>query len=287
MERKMSNQRVIDVIRAVGRETNAPQEIVEAVVRRVLPSIRLVPQFPGEGEAPQVGGCRIGGLPDLPQGFKWPRLAAALRSDAPGAQSMDQPLWFLMQINLTEVVIADVGNILPRSGMLYFFFHWHSVDEPDAPDAGLVLFHPGDEESLRRTEPPVDLHPAGRFRGFGLSPCLEWTVPPCDGTNYQLGFWDSLNFRVAEVQGLQDGWGPAPAHRMLGYPEALQSWELGEGELLLLQVCSDGPALNSGEGPYQDTGMMWGDAGRIYFIILEKDVKSRDFGSVWAHLEDQ
>lgn len=45
----MIDKRVVDVIRAVGSETNAPQEIVEAVVRDALPSIRLVAQFPRKG----------------------------------------------------------------------------------------------------------------------------------------------------------------------------------------------------------------------------------------------
>ncbi len=71
----MTDKRVIEVIRAVGREIDAPEEIVEAVVWRVLPSIRLVPQFPREAQSPQVGGCRIGGVPDLPQGIEWPRLS--------------------------------------------------------------------------------------------------------------------------------------------------------------------------------------------------------------------
>jgi len=57
----MIDRRVEHVIRALGRETQVPMDIVETVVRRALPSIRLVPQFPSEMEAPAVGGCRIGG----------------------------------------------------------------------------------------------------------------------------------------------------------------------------------------------------------------------------------
>jgi hypothetical protein len=56
----MIDKRIVDVIGAVGSETDAPPEIVEAVVRHVLPSIRLVAQFPTDDEAPRLGGCRIG-----------------------------------------------------------------------------------------------------------------------------------------------------------------------------------------------------------------------------------
>jgi hypothetical protein len=278
---------VIEVIRAVGRETDAPQELVEAVVRGARPSIRLVPQLPREGEVLRLGGCRLGGLPDLPEGVEWPRLSAALKFDPAKRAQEDEPLWFLAQIDLAEVAFADLAKLLPSAGMLYFFFHWHPADEPDAPDAGFVLFHKGGERPLRRTEAPADMHSGGHFRGVDLLPRLEWTVPSCDDTNYNLPFWDNLDYRVAQVQGLEDGWGPAPAHRMLGYPEVLQFWELAEGEQLLLQLCSDGPSGIPEMGPYPETGMMWGDGGRIYYLMPESDLKSQHFGKVWAHLEDQ
>src|SRR5262245_40738955 len=162
----MIDERIAAVIREVGRETDGPQEVVEAVIQGMLPSIRLVPRFPREGEAPRLGGCRIGGLPDLPVGVTWPRLFAALTSEDLATEPKDEPLWFLMQINLAEVAFADVANDLPKAGMLYFFFHWHPADRPSAPDAGFVLFHEDCEQGLRRTEAPADMHSGGRFRGF-------------------------------------------------------------------------------------------------------------------------
>jgi hypothetical protein len=75
-------------------------------------------------------------------------------------------LWFLMQVNLGEVASADVATLLPKAGMLYFFFHWHAADEPDAPDAGVVLFHSSAEQGIRRVEAPADMHPAGRCSGI-------------------------------------------------------------------------------------------------------------------------
>ncbi|HEY7153494.1 MAG TPA: YwqG family protein [Gemmataceae bacterium] len=284
----MIDKRVADVIRAVGRETDAPQEVVEAVVRGALPSIRLITQFSKEGEAPRLGGCRIGGLPDLPAGVNWPRLSAALKCAPSAPQREDEPLWFLMQVNLAEVAATDVATLLPKAGMLYFFFHWHAADEPEAPDTGLVLFHKGGELPLRRVEAPTDMHSAAHFRGVNLMPHLEWTVPPlCDYTNCHLGFWDNLDYRVTEIQGFDDGWGPAPVHRMLGHPEFLQSNRLAEREVLLLQVSSDCPSGISGVGPYPETGMMWGDVGRIYYIISEADLKTQHFGNVLAVLENQ
>src|SRR5205085_10316026 len=147
----MTDKRVIKVIRAVGRETDAPEEIVEAVVRRALPSIRLVPKVSREAKAPQVGGCRIGGVPDLPQGAEWPRLSSGARSDTDPVLSPGAPLSFLLQVNLAAVAFADLEQLLPKSGMLYFFFHLGVGDD----DVAVVLFAQGTE--LRRTKAPVDI----------------------------------------------------------------------------------------------------------------------------------
>ena len=38
----------------------------------------------------------------------------------------------------------------------------------------------------------------------------------------------------AAVKGLEDGWGPAPVHRMLGYPELLQEVGLSKHSLGML-----------------------------------------------------
>jgi uncharacterized protein YwqG len=85
--------------------------------------------------------------------------------------------------------------------------------------------------------------------------------------------------------------GDAPRHRLLGHPDQLQGDMQRECELvskgltwddvnyremteatnwwLLLQVDSD-----------ENTGMMWGDVGRIYYWIKEEDLRSCNFDDV-------
>jgi uncharacterized protein YwqG len=43
---------------------------------------------------------------------------------------------------------------------------------------------------------------------------------------------------------------------------------------LLLQIDSD-----------EDTGMMWGDSGRIYYWIRDEDLRSKRFDKVWMVLQ--
>jgi uncharacterized protein YwqG len=280
----MTDKRVIEEIRAVGRETNAPEEIVEAVVRRALPSIRLVPQFSREAEAPQVGGCRIGGVPDLPQGVEWPRLSTDAKrrrsGPLPGA-----PLSFLLQVNLAEVAFADLEQLLPKSGMLYYFFHGGVGDD----DVATVLFAQGTE--LRRTTAPLDLPPDQLYRGFNLVPQLEWTVPSPDDLGAlaaeHLELWDELEDRVAAAQGYESPttYGPGYAvHRLLGHAQFIQAFGTGEGERLLLQVSSDAGLFSEGY-PESGIGATWHDCGRIYYLISEEALKAHRFGEVYVTVE--
>ena len=62
-----------------------------------------------EGTIP-LGESKIGGRPDLPKSISW-----ATEEDG-------KPLSFIAQVNLAEVSSYDVDNLLPRKGILYFFY---------------------------------------------------------------------------------------------------------------------------------------------------------------------
>ena len=274
-----SKQHVAQVIREESSHYSVPDAIVEAVLDRLLPSIRMLPQHPEEADAARVGCSRIGGLPDLPSGVLWPCISAQPSSGR--THLAGQPLSFLMQLNLAEVSTLDKKQILPPRGMLYFFFR--PVDLEDESD---VIFATG-SLSLRPLAPPVDLPQPDMFQGFALAPRLEWTVPfpytlgLCEELVVEhLRLWDTLEGRVAEAQ----GFGPyyEPKHRLLGHPQLIQGPGLEEGTRLLLQVDSDCVFFDKG---YPHTGMMWGDAGRIYYVIVDQELQSHRFEAANAFLE--
>ena len=274
-----SKQHVAQVIREESSQYSVPDAIVEAVLDRLLPSIRMLPQHPEEADAARVGCSRIGGLPDLPSGVLWPCISAQPSSGR--THLAGQPLSFLMQLNLAEVSTLDKKQILPPRGMLYFFFR--PVDLEDESD---VIFATG-SLSLRPLAPPVDLPQPDMFQGFALAPRLEWTVPfpytlgLCEELVVEhLRLWDTLEGRVAEAQ----GFGPyyEPKHRLLGHPQLIQGPGLEEGTRLLLQVDSDCVFFDKG---YPHTGMMWGDAGRIYYVIVDQELQSHRFEAANAFLE--
>jgi uncharacterized protein YwqG len=278
------DKRLAEVIWTTAREQGTPDVVVESALGSLLPSIRLAPQHPKAGEDERLGGCRIGGVPDLPQGVEWPRLSTEARSNVVPASSVGAPLSFLLQVNLAEVAFVDLEQLLPKSGMLYFFFH---LDEIGVDDVATVLFAQSTE--LRRTMAPLDLPANQLYRGFNLAPSLEWTVPsPFDlGLTDHLELWDELEDRVAAVQGYESPstYGPGYAvHRLLGHAQFIQAQGMGEVERLLLQVSSDA-GLSSYGCPETGIGATWHDSGRIYYIISEESLKSHRIAEAFVNVE--
>ena len=62
---------------------------------------------------------KVGGKPYLPSDFEWPVFTDK-------EDNKTRSLSFLCQINLEEVVPYDKDNVLPKSGMLYFFYECES-----------------------------------------------------------------------------------------------------------------------------------------------------------------
>lgn len=93
-------------------------------------------------------------------------------------------------------------------------------------------------------------------------------------------------------------------HQMMGYPSPVQN----TGMELECQLASNGIYIGNPEGyrdprraelepsapawklllqldTDDDTGMMWGDVGTLYFWIREQDARCRDFSKVWMILQ--
>ena len=69
-------------------------------------------------EAPiPVGASKIGGCPDVPAGFVWPRHKDDAVMDA-GRKDMERPISFMAQFDLAEVAAFDTQGLLPKAGHL-------------------------------------------------------------------------------------------------------------------------------------------------------------------------
>jgi len=276
----MIDKRALDAVRFAAKMHGA-DAAVEAVVAKMLPSIRLVPQERTK-ELP-LGGCRIGGCPDLPAGMSWPRRADAAGEDPLHWDDLNFPLQFILQVNLAEVAPFDAEKVLPKKGLLSFFFFWDEYTDPGDEEAFILR---SDVTDLRRVEAPDDLPAEQRYQPLELKPVLEWTVPTLADAGvlspearFEYGAFNLLQFAdgavmlAAEAQGfIHPSHADAVVHRLLGHPQLIQSPGLADGTRLLLQVDSD--TSRSGRGKAPQTGMTWGDSGRLYYLISDDELRS-------------
>lgn len=195
---------------------------------------------------------------------------------------------FICQINCSDLRLAG----LPSKGILYFFYSSKSVfDEGgEALLAETYVFHSEGSGYLDRIPFPEALEAEWRYHSSSVKFIPELTLPPSEssiirsfGMTYEnnsedlIGYITGLNM-VRESLYIKDN----RLNRILGYPDQLQGdlqsaatqiWNANHADKtqpmdwrLLLQVDSD-----------RGNGMMWGDAGRLYFMITEKRLQTMDF----------
>jgi uncharacterized protein YwqG len=259
-----SRQAVVAVIQEWARETKTPDDTVARIVGGLLPSIRLVRK---KGSTKKVGGCRAGGLPDLPEGTAWPHS---------GPRGALIPMSLILQVDLAEVAAFDLNKELPADGLLSLFYYW---DDDGGEDQGRVLYFPAPVGTLHRTDAPEDLPEENEYKSYLLEPRGEWTLPHHgnlgldEDAEPELEAWFDLDHRVANAQGLGR---ERTAHRLLGNPDFIQSSCLKKGQVLLLQA---GPDYED------DSGMEWGDGGYLFCTLSAADLKAKKLARATVSLE--
>ncbi|AUZ04225.1 hypothetical protein ADP71_04280 [Vitreoscilla sp. C1] len=230
-----------------------------------------------------VGGSKIGGMPDLPDSIAWPH-------------AYEQPLAFVAQINLSEVTEWDLDEKLPTSGWLYFFYdalneHWGNVPEDYWHFA--VRYFDGDISQLKPAVPPEKLASENQFLSANTVFYPQTTFPDESSVAWpKVGLtrkqWMSLGDLEEHVYELNSG----RYNQLLGHSTNLQSgmeqlcvqmsqhfFETEHGSaddwVLLLQLDSND----------KECGMMWGDCGVLYFWIREQDLAQRRFEKCWCVMQ--
>src|SRR5262245_40019693 len=245
---------------------------LEAMAR---PALRLV-------SSDNAGArSKFGGVPNLPSELEWPSWRGV-------------PLAFLAQIDLSELPRSQTIESLPSDGSLYFFYH---------PEQETWGFDPNDRGSwsvLYSRERPTS---PGRIPPHGLSAeatyheqAMEFLpirslpdterLDPSPGALSEEAYEEVEDLRNAPFEG-------QPKHQMGGYPHPVQNdtMEL-ESQLASNGVYCGGPdwndprieSLEGGASEWklllqldtdEDAGMMWGDAGMLYFWIRAEDLRRR------------
>jgi hypothetical protein len=179
----------------------------DALCEAALPSIRLV--IDGQVDATVTGASRLGGHANLPPDVPWP------------ADGGGKPLSFIAQLDMRQMAAHDLEGILPRAGLLSFFYA--AASQPwgfDPADRGAwAVIHIADLATVTPREPPSAVPAEGRFAAVGLGPEAELTfVPPESFAADSLGLTCEEIYPYALVLPRDGG----TVHRLLGHPDPVQ-----------------------------------------------------------------
>ncbi len=205
----------------------------ETLIEMIRPTVGIKTK-PSEDYKLKVGKSKIGGKPDLPKDFEWPRVN-------------NIPMLFCAQYNLSELKKFDKENILPNKGFIYVFLsldeHWK---EFNGVNQGFKFIY-SKSENLIRTEFPKDLEVNQTFKTALIEYFEYYTIPHDE--NYKLfkfnKKYDDFSFYFLQPTQLfmieelyQD---TDNLHQILGHDRSIQSsvvYEFASKELGLYGVDS-------------------------------------------------
>jgi uncharacterized protein YwqG len=234
---------------------------------------------------------RLGGRPNLPKDFNWPTWR-------------EQSLAFVAQLDLAT--LPQVPDLpLPRTGSLSFFYEggenaWgFSADDEGS---SMVLYMPEPLGSFPLRSLPADLEDHLRFTGVTLLPQpVELSVPSLqDQVLDDLAMSPEEREAYYEFQTNLEQSGAGCIHRIGGYPDCVQGDPKLEAHLVSQGLyCGDQSGYKTGKQRGLFPGakdwelllqvdsddkakMMWGDVGRIYFLIRKSALAQRQFEKTWV-----
>ncbi|WP_410634041.1 YwqG family protein [Amycolatopsis sp. cmx-4-83] len=262
-----------------------PPEVAAAWAGLFRPGIRLVSEGPG----PRVG--RLGGAPVLPEDVPWP--------EWPGRGPLD----FLAAVDCAALPREFLSIPLPAAGTLLFFsFDADRRESDDTPmledaEASRVVFVPAGVPAAERAAPDgVDPYPARDLFGEVVATAPEQEHILLDQTETASGETLAEAAEMVELPGEYVGaevfgqlvWQlheKGPHHQIGGFAAPVQGAveievaanvlgghqdpglvEEAARWVLLAQLDSD-----------DDAGMIWGDAGMLYWVIRAEDLEAGRF----------
>ena len=198
-------------------------------------SIRLKTSYVDE-KLP-VGASKLFGAPDIFDGFEWPTIEV---------DGEEYDLSFIGQINLAEATKFDKDGVLPKTGMLYFFYDLDEMPhDPSDANACRVIYHERDD----------DLH----------------AISYVDEDGEDMSFREmKVEFQLVEAGFLADD---SETHLLLGEPSIDNGfwYECIDGWQMLFQ-------LDSMET--DDVCINFTDEGFLCFYIDKDKLKAQDFSDV-------
>ncbi len=257
----------------------------------------------------RAGYTKFGGRPDVPKGFIW---AYFNGKNCLENEPKNRPLSFIAQFDLAEMSKYDTDGLLPKKGLLSFFYECDTMmwgyDPKDKGCARVYYFE--DVNGLAPAEFPDDLAEELRFPEIGITAYSEKSYQQYEDFIVQrekmVQEWEA--FQAAEKSLGIYSEDDHECSKLLGWANIIQGNMTRECEL----VARRGYYLGGGwEGvtprdrqeteqwanrdwlllfqlgtvETKDFELMFGDCGRIYFYIHRDDLAARNFDNVWLILQ--
>lgn len=264
----------LEEMRAAAAEAGVSREGVERIIAAALPSAALIPDV--DGDVAEIGGPRLGGLPDLPPDVQWP-------------EGPNGTLDFVMQLPLDRLptAVLDDGG-LPHEGMLSVFYDVCGEaygSEPEDREHWRLVWTAPDQPLVRHARPvAVTEHEEVDFPSVALVVREELTFPSSLSPIFEGD--DGDGFAYCD---LEDSFADADGDvsRLLGNADAIQGGMEAEAAMatgrpesdaaswrLLMQICSEDAAE-----------MLWGDVGMLYILMPEDSMRAHRWEDAWLVME--
>ena len=213
-----------------------------------------------------VGASRFGGMPDMPADFAWPVFETATYDDD---DVKSRPLAFLAQFSCEALAPYDTDGLLPKTGVLSFFYELGSQRwgyDPADRGCARVFWFP-ETAKLSPAAFPEDLPDEYRLPALGILLSAGVSYPSAEdfyaGREEQNGDWEPY-WETRSALGIED---PDNRSCLLGWPDVIQNSMFRECEL-------------TGRGHY-----LGGLCPDLSPEDAKKDLAARRFDRVWLILQ--
>jgi len=275
-----------------SEEVQIDKDDKKQLIKMIRPTVGIRTKSSGDKNL-KVGASKIGGKPDLPKNFEWPK-------------EDGKPMLFCAQYNLAELTKFDKENKLPKKGFFYVFLSldqdWKEFNGVNQP----YKFIFSETENIIRSEFPNDFEENQTFKTALIEYFEFYTLP--DDENYKLFelekkynndlyflFYQPTEEYIAEEL-YQDS---DNLHQILGYDRSIQSsvvYEFASKELGLylaessehkkrwngiLELSKTFELLLQLDCDDSNTDLSkYGGSGTYYFGLSRTDLENKNFNDI-------
>jgi len=234
-----------------------------------------------------IAKSKIGGQPHLKKDQEWPK------------NELGKSLSFIGQLNFEEVSKFDKSELLPKNGLVSFFYcadqeAW-GFDSKDGQRFKVIYTDKLNE--LIKQDFPSDLESHSIFKPNSLSFASSLSLPTWEDDSIEALIEDDDSDNYMEVSSGSD-------NQILGHANCIQGTMELECQLVTNGLyCGDSTGYEDPkrkelekeknnwvlllqiDSEEDKTEMMWGDSGRIYFWIKKQDLEDKNFNKTWCILQ--